>query len=654
MQKFTPEYPAFHAAGKNGLVTVENEFVRWVHDLSKGGELVGAYVKNGSNKNLLNAPQYSALSPYVPGGWRQYHEYRTDAAKASAFHCSERDGVVTLDFRSAFTDAAGKRLAGASVRHQVTYAPCGAAEHTLTIKVTKALADLGQIRIGTLFADNRMDRLAVRPCSLASWAVELQNPCQWIALEHGRYRSDLPAYRSRFLPLSVLLMQSGVEGIEMALGDDLGAWDFLGTDVPGLQQGSVYESLGLTSYEVVFAPLESPRTGHVLQAGTYRFTYRLTLPYVRKNIVPLALGKALLGPDFKTHWPDRKKLDSLRRDGFSILRLHNDGDCAKNGVFWRDGAYPPYPADEMAKMDRCLADAADAGLSVVPYFSCKEYHPDAPGFEADAEKFARVVVPNEKFLVNFFGTSLFGMQMCLESGWFDRRKRSIRTPLEKHAFNGLYYDWCMGLECVNPAHNGGRRHWDNDRLLALLEWSRELAGRDGKLYLHLTNVPSLALENLGDLILTEESEYAVIRPEMFTPHVHFLNIAPRSICPMLIGKLATDENYAALALCALLHHATICSDHPAVLGVYRKYLAKFDAVSAYTRHAAPGEGHTFTDDPAVGMALYWDPSGALAVFANLSTEKRQVKWRADADGGQSASGRLTLPPLSLAFRKISW
>ena len=441
--------------------------------------------------------------------------------------------------------------------------------------------------------------------------MELQNPCQWIPLKHAKSREDLPAYQSRFLPLSVLLMQSGVDGIEMSMGDDLGAWDNLGTEVPGLARGAVFENADQTAYEVLFAPLDSPRAGNIIKKGKYRFTYRLSLPYVRKNILPLEIASGfLIQQDFETRWPSLEHLKGLKKNNMGMLRIHNDGDCYDNGIFWRDSDYPPYPEDEMIKMDNALADAQKVGIPVVPYFSVKEYHPETAGFQEDAESCARQVIPGEKFLENFFGTSLFGMQMCLCSKWYDTRKKTIEMPLDNHAFSGMYYDWCMGLECINPAHNHGKRHWDNDQLLRLIEWSRQRAGDQGKLYLHLTNVPSLALENMANMVLTEESVYSEIFPEMFTPHVHFLNIAPRSICIMIPN--ADSKQLRALTLAALLHHATLCTEYPVVLDFYKSNEKLLNSLSKYNRHSAPGEGITYTGSRKVGMSLYWKNKKALA------------------------------------------
>lgn len=650
-KEFAPYFSPVTVAEKDGKVIVENEFVRWVHDTARGGELCGAFVRNGTGENLLAAPQSSALCPWVRGGWRQYHHYETAfAGPVKVTAVADGEGGCTVSYASSFTDVNGQTLQGASVAHTVRYRASGAADHAVAITLDRD-TDLGHIRIGTLQIRDDMDRLAVRPCSLSSWAVELQNPCQWIDLRHAKSRSDLPAYRSRFLPLSVLFVKNGTEAIEMSLGDDLGAWDGIGNAFPGLAQGAVCEARAPWRYEAVFAPLDSPRAGNVVKAGTYTFTYRLSLPFVRKNIVPLSLAGTLLkyGVPFEERWPTTDEIKENAAFGMNLLRIHNDGDCYGNGIFWKDVSYPPYPADEMAKMDNAIAEANNAGISVVPYFSCKEWHPDAGDFKGLGETCARRVVEGEKFMETFFGTSLFGIQMCMESEWFRVRRDSIAQTLANHAFSGLYYDWCMGLECINANHNGGRRHWDNDRLLDLLEWSRTTVGQAGNLYLHLTNVPSLAIENIGNMILTEESEYFEIFPEMFTPHVHFLNIAPRSICVMIPAKEQTPGKMRALALAALLHHATLCLgnseiDHD-VMRFYKAHEADFASFTAYERHFAPGEGVTATDQPHdVGLSVYLKGNKGLGLLANLTDTPRRVKWSVTLDG-RKISGETEVQPL---------
>lgn len=650
-EKQSPFLSPYSATRKGSLLLIENEFVRWAHDLDKGGELAEATVKNGSGKNLLAAPQSSALCTWVRGGWRTYRHYETSNCKASSFECKTLpEGDVRLFFSSPLADADGAVLEGALARHEVLYKTNGAAHHSVAFSLDRDM-DLGHIRIGTLSLANDFNRLAVRPCSMASWAPEMQNPCQWIELKHSMSRTDLPAYRSRFLPLSMLFLKTGVEAIEISISDDLSKWDNVATSAAGLAQGSVCELRDPWRYEAVLAPLDSPRPGNILCKGEHSFGYRVSLPFVRERIIPLKLAGSFLKIDepFERRWPDRDEIQRQTGAGVEIQRIHNDGDYCGNGIFWRDGAYPPYPAGEMEKMDRAVRDCLDSGAKIVPYFSCKEWHPEALDFASfgeKAEKCARQAVEGEKMMETFYGTSLFGMVMCLESEWYSIRLESIKKTLEEHPFSGVYFDWCMGLECINAGH-GPKRHWDNDRLLALVEESRRLAGDGGAIYLHMTNVPSLAAENLGDMILVEESEYFEIFPEMFTPQVHFLNVAPHSVCIMLPPKESTGGKLRALAIAALLHHATLCLGYDktsaSILPFYREKEDTLKRLSRYRRHAAPGEGVTSTSAPReTGVSIYWTDDEALAIVANLSDCERTVEWTADLGGGRRYSGKTTV------------
>ena len=637
----------------DGKLVIENAFVRWEHDPAAGGELSGAYVLNGTARNILTKPQFTALCPWLRNGWRSYHSFETRRAAAEEFSFSARDdGGVDVRFASRFVDADGKALDGARVVHTVRYRASGAADHAVEIVLDRDI-DLGQVHVGSFAVRDDFDRLGVRPCSTMSWLLEHQNPCIWANLVHAK---SLPAYKSHFLPLSVLFLKSGVEAVEMALGDNLAAWDCVGTEIPGLAQGIVFGASDPWRYEAVFAPLDSPRAGNILKAGSHRFTYRMSLPYVKRKIVPLEIAGALLKKSDTPagRWPAEDEIRAMVADGVALQRLHNDGDSRGDGIFWRDAGYPPYPPDEMANMDACLAAAGRAGADVVPYFSCKEWHPETADFAEKADRCARRVVPGERFLENRYGKTIFGMQMCLESDWYETRRRTIEQALDNHAFNGVYYDWCMGLECINGSHGNGGRHWDNDRHLALMEWSRAKVGRDGRMYLHMTHVPSLAVENLGDMILVEEIGYTEIFPEMFTPQVHFLNIAPRSICIMLPRASMTRENMVALALAALLHHATLCvgygepSRH--ALDFYRAHRADLDALADYERHAAPGEGVASTGGSRdVGMSVYWTASRATGLLANLTTEPRTARWTVDLGDGRKFAGETEVPALDFVL-----
>ena len=476
MKTYSAELPRLHLSFENNRAVIENEFVRWVHDPAAGGEVTEAVVKNGTGTNMLTTPQ-DTLCGVAHGPWRRNCDwYETNRAPAENFEAAENpDGTVRVAFSSHLADSTGKLLDAVTVHHTVLYHTGGMAYHTVVLKFAKVVPLLS-IRIGTLNVRNTMNMLCVRPAATGGSHPEGQHPCRWIGLEPGKW-IGYNAYSSfGSIPLSVLFAELGVEGIQMSLGDDLSPWYALSEGLPGpaYQTCSIYESHREQCYHAHFAPLACCMTPAAVKEGEYAFRYTLALPYVKKNIVPLTLAEGFLrgGVGFENRWPDAEFLKRQKESGASLMRLHNDGDGYRNGIFWRDASYPPYPDGEMKKMDEALARANACGVDVVPYFSAKEYHPESPGFKQDAEHFRRMVFPEDGMLTNYWSDMIFGAQMCLESGWYETRRRTIEAALDHHAFHGCYFDWCMGLECVNPEHCGGKRHWDNDRLADLLEWSR--------------------------------------------------------------------------------------------------------------------------------------------------------------------------------------
>ena len=590
-------YPSeYRSTCDGGRVVFENEYTRWEHDLARGGELAAAYVRNGTGTNLLASPQKVAVGILENGS---YHTYSSTAFPPDEY---QLDGAA-LNLTQRLGDGDGNELPGVTLKHRVQYHPWGYAVHTVRLHCGRRIEPVGQIQVGSFTASAGFDRCAVREALVESGNPVYGNSVRkWFPMTGGRSREDAPVYRSRWLPVDVLLLRRGIEGIEFSLGDDLSAWD-CGDCIPQGRQLFFVGYNRTDGYEVRFCPADSLREGQFL-AGTRSFTYSMALPHVRKNIVPLRVGSGGLlrfSRHFEQCWPTGADFAQWKQAGVTLMRLHNDGDIWHNGIFWRDASYPPYPPDEMRKMNECLSEAARAGIGVVPYFSVKEFHPEAEGFSDNAENWARRI-DDGGMLTNDFGDSIFGAQMCLKTGWAEKRHATIDQTLSGHRFNGIYFDWCTGSECVNPAHGNGGRHWDNDALQELLEWSRRRVSPDGEVYLHLTHTPNLKAENLGTLLLTEECPYAGISPEMFTPHVHFLNIAPRQICDML-GEKASDPDRKKLAMCAMLHHAAVSSVHPVYLEFFgRMHRTDF---SQFTRHTAPGEGVVFADLPETGISAYW-------------------------------------------------
>ncbi len=616
---FTSSAEAIHCMREDGKVIYSNPYVVWEHDAASG-ILTGARVRNGSDRNLLTAPADAML---VTGQGKEQQVFTTGSCPGDSTLLSVQNESLESEHR--FRERNGVLLDGLILRHSISYHPFGYSEHTLVLEVAKEIRNLTSLQLVRLHLRTDFDMLGVRQnlaCGPGKWS---QNPVRWQELHGGRSPSDMIPYLSGQLPLSVVLVKRGVEGIELALGDDLEAWDGIGTREGGYQEGAVVYDRSAKCFDLKISPFHARSDG--ILRGTYTCKFRLTLPEVRKKIVPMRPCSGLMyyRRGFAGRWPTAEDFSAMQSAGVTLLRLHNDGNSFRNGIFWRAGVYPPYPPEIMQEMDACISLARNYGIAVVPYFSLKEFHPDAPDYAAESENWACRKDRNAPMILNHSHNDYFGAVMCLNSLWFEKRTQSIDTVLKNHDFGGVYYDWCVGMECHSRKHSVGR-HWDNDRLLKILEWSRSRIGAEGELYLHTTSSPSLAAENMATMVITEESVFPELSPEMFSPHVHFLNIAPRQICDMLPGQ-ATATDRLKLALAAFLHHATISSSDPVYLDFYTANRALMDSFCTFERHAAPGEGAGLTSQPEVGMSIYWDAEKILLVFANLAETAQSFSWR---------------------------
>ena len=648
MKPFHSEPAPFQPVREDSRIVVENRYLRIIHDAAHGGEMVEAVVKNGTGKNLFAKPQMSLVG-IMEGS--AYHCYLSCNSTADVT-VSDRNGNPVLEFRGGLTDSSGNILSGVELLHKIEYTPWGEALHRVILHAASKIEKLGMVQVGTLFPVKRMNCLAVQDAQIQTVGPYTGSKVKsWIPLTGGRTRADIEAYRSRWLPDSMLVFQRGLEGFQMNLGDDLSQWESIGGTLPGTQMGLFTYSRPLDCYEMRLSALDCQREGQYLAAGDTVFDFSIAFPFVQKKVSPLpvcASNILMRNRGFENQWPENDKLQMLHDAGAGLMRFHNDGDTYNNGIFWRDAAYPPYAPEIMAKMDDLLQRAHEHGLSVVPYFSLHEYHPDAAGFKEHAEEWGRIAIEGDKIIPSFGPNGYFGFQMCLNSGWMKKRIDTIDEVLTKHDFDGVYYDWCEPMECVNPKH--GKRHHDFRKLIELLEWSHERVGKEGDVYIHNTYHPNIAAENIATLVLMEECGFASIAPDMFTPQAHFLNLGSRQVCDMLPSG-ASDRDRLRYVMCAFLNHTGVSSWNPVYLDFCRENAGLFRECTSYEHHTAPGEGICWSSNQEVGMSAYYGSFGKKFVFANLSEQKQTVEYRFAAEDGEAILGTAEIGPLSMKVLK---
>lgn len=438
--------------------------------------------------------------------------------------------------------------------------------------------------------------------------------------------------RTGFVPRSVLCVDPGVEGLEWFVGSDLWQWD---RQVGGRRgQGRFRLELSAEPAGVAFevAPWSSTN-GPVNVPSRCVFEFRLA--------VPLLEGRAWgpwLHASFNRNrgqWvtPDQFKLWQQR--GIQTVHCHNDGDYYGDGLFWRDGAYPPYP--DMDRYDQVIADCHKAGIRVATYFSNKELHSSTPEFQAHGQAWGRLNLRGQ-VCTNFFrGTNEFGVQMCLRSDWQKFFRQSVDRVLRHHALDGVYYDWNVGLHCWNRLHEGKTTdqapagHWDIDELVELMEWTRRRVGPAGLVIVHNTTTPMFATENFADYVVANEWGYGRWTEPGPTPdglplEWRLAGARPRGI--ISYGQLdaqAPRRLHRLFALEALLHDGTTwpADAEAAQLARLLKPVGDF----ATCRFADWRNPAVELAGSRCASAVYSRATEAFVVLANLAAEPQTVRCR---------------------------
>ena len=428
----------------------------------------------------------------------------------------------------------------------------------------------------------------------------------------------------------MIFADAGTEGLEWFVGSDLSQWDLQLTGRRGQGQCLLKPSLTPPGLALSIAPLWSAEVA-VPVPGNCVFDYYVAVPILD------GLGRRpWLHTSFNRNrgdWVSTEEIQRWAQKGVQTVHCHNDGDYYKDGLFWRDGAYPPYP--DMDRYDKVLADCRRVGIRTATYFSNKELHPSTKEFQANGMTWGR---KNRKgdLQHNFFNSnSEFGAQMCLHSGWLEFLKSSIDRVLTKHPLDGVYYDWNVALLCCNPLHEGNKDpkakakgHWDIDELLDLMEWTRHRVGPDGLVIVHNTTTPMFATENFADYVVATEWGYRKWTdraPDLQDLPLEWslVNALPRGVISYgVLDANAPRRLHRLFALEALLGGVTPwpASDATFALLPLLKPLGDIRSYQfADWRNRAVTLSHA-----RCASAVYSRPGEAYLLLANLDQDPREV------------------------------
>ncbi len=315
------------------------------------------------------------------------------------------------------------------------------------------------------------------------------------------------ALHLQYIPRSMMLLDRGVEGLEWFVGSDLWQWDLQLAGHRGAGRCVLEPTADPVGLRLAVSPLGSPKPAPMPKSSVFDF-------YVA---FPILEGHAH-GPWLHTsfnrnrgHWVSAEQIQRWAERGIQTVHCHNDGDYYGDGLFWHDGAYPPYP--DMDRYDQVLTECRRVGIRTATYFSNKELHPSTPEFRAHGLEWGRMNRKGE-LQHNFYKPGKeFGAQMCLRSGWLNYLELAIDRVLKNHPLDGVYYDWNVALLCCNPQHvknhpgAAAKAHWDIDELVDLMEWTRKRVGPNGMIIVHNTTTPMFATENFADYVVATEWGY---------------------------------------------------------------------------------------------------------------------------------------------------
>lgn len=602
-----------------GLLTLSTPYYSVQHDLKRGGVISSIRLTHGQAFNLLVLPFETRVRD---AAGKSYSDLAEPAPRVSARHDGLNE-VVTVE--SELRDAQGRK---SGVRTKTVY------EYRWGyLKIHKELA----FRAKNFSAKDICPVTTALSPSLSAYGYrdglteEEGAPafsfgsCHWGELN----AKDTSGFNTPYVPRYVMFADPGVEGLEWFVGSDLAQWELplAGKRGHGRCVLEKRAAPGGIAFSVsTFQDAQSP----VPVPARLTFDYYVGLPLLE--------GHALR-PWFHTTfnrnrgaWVRREQIRRWAETGIQTVHCHNDGDYYDDGLFWRDGSYPPYP--DMDRYDQVIADCHSVGIRVATYFSNKELHPTTPQFQQHGIDWGRMNRKGGLQHNAFNAKSEFGAQMCLHSGWRDYLKLSIDRVLAHHPLDGVYYDWNVALLCCNPRHEKlkpgqpAASHWDIDELLDLMEWTRRRVGPRGLVIIHNTTTPMFATENFADKVVANEWGYGKWSgqgPDLADLPLEWSLVGARARGVISYGQLDANSPrrlHRLFALDAIFAGVTPWPAGPETLELFR-----------VLKPIGPLENCRFADwrNQAVslqggrsGSAIYSRPNESWLVLGNLDESARQV------------------------------
>ena len=624
--KHTPQIPVVTQENGN-ILSVSNDFFEVRHDKNAGGTPVSIRFKNGSGSNFLEKPVSAHVALKKDG---QVIFFRQCGGKAESFSFTTRENGVEIYTEGLLADEMGNTI---PVRYQQTffYQAWGRVNVTLQLRIEEQIDEVYEIGTCSFYVPERVNTLGVRPSCPPpppdGYLMSAESKLKWFDLTRRRSYTQQENAAYNLIPSYFVLFEKGVEGLEFWREDCGKAWDCpFGTHIGNGVFIDDTKRLAPGLKHIRVDPFDSWDYPKTFQPGTETFRYTIGLPFVRKTD---EARKAIFHAAIASRiWPDRDAMKKMADAGIKLIRLHDDYSFRQPS--WRDCYYPPYDEENMKKMDEVIALAHEFGIKIAPYFSLKEFHPDCPEYPGKAHQWKRWVHSDGRIIAE---EGPYGGYMCMKSGWLEFLKSTVKRVLDRHDFDGVYYDHLWFRYCRHPEHANGLWHNDADEILDFLFWTREYVGKDGVIFLHTSACPTIIGENLSDLMfIGEDMPYARPLPDTYPPDLDFVPVIPRNWVPA--GAHWTNEFRESMMLSCLKH----CPGGLVWRGDFRLETASIfkryalNDLHFHTRLAFPQT----TAEKTVYVNVYSDQKRLVFFCANLAKEVQTIRLNV-SDFAKSAS-----------------
>ncbi len=657
-------WPQDYAVQKDegrGLLILSTPYYSIHHDLKRGGAITSIRYTHGNVSNLLVSPFASSIKlakkerPDTKDPHFRSREILDDLGDSSPSVSVSRPGltpVVTVQ-----ASLLGPDGLDVGIRTRTTYqyrwghikihkefifpeVPV----QTATLTTLSAVLDRSLTHYG--HRSGEFDNTSSDPFGIEA--------LQWGEVQPG---SGFTApFNTRYVPCHMVLANPGIEGIEWFVSDDLAQWYYQMTGEPGTGSVSIDAHTHPLGVALTVSPLALPRrlgnpqkparSGFVSLSGTYAFDYYIGMPILEGHAYKRWLDRGFTANEGK--WVSDDEIRRNAEAGVINMTLHNDGGSGPEDLFWRDGTYPPYPPEQMKKMEHVIAAIHQNGMTTQPYFSNHELHPSTDAFKLHGEEWGRK--PDDQG--NLSPEDEFGFLMCLKSGWADFFKGSVDTVLKHGNWDGVYYDWNCALHCNNPLHMGKNSngvsgvkglgsyafsptgHWDIDELLEAMEWTRRRVGPDKLVIVHTTGAPMFAVENYADYVICMEWGYGKLldgmpKPDQLPLEWNFAGARPRANTEYgTIDAEATPRVHRLFYLTALMTGTTPWPASDEALELF-KILQPLGDIERYDFQDWRNRAVQLDQNDCIS-AVYSRPGHAYVLLANLTPNAKTITCTIDS------------------------